>query len=389
MILESVCVRERSRREFKMAEVVRKLVSVLLVLGVESSCAAQEFPPLWRSYTSAFMDDQVRVIDHDASDRTTSEAQAYAMFFALVANDRARFDSLLRWTELNLASGDLTAHLPAWLWGRRANKEWGVIDANSASDADVWMAYTLLEAGRAWGQSRYTELGTALADRIAAEEIVEVPEIGTVLLPGANGFHRGESYRLNASYLPLQLFLRLGHLRPDGPWQKVAAGIPLVVTSSAPHGFATDWIEYTPAQGFKPSAVGSYDAIRVYLWAGLLDPGTPNRDALLKALQGMLSSLRTNPTPPAKVTEDGRVDDPRGPVGFSAALRPYLIAIGEKNLDRELGARVRSQLNGKTGLYGNPARYYDQNLALFALGATERQFWFDADGTLRLAWKRE
>jgi endoglucanase len=54
-----------------------------------------------------------------------------------------------------------------------------------------------------------------------------------------------------------------------------------------------------------------------------------------------------------------------------------------------LGARVRSQLNGKTGLYGNPARYYDQNLALFALGATERQFWFDADGTLRLAWKRE
>jgi hypothetical protein len=34
------------------------------------------------------------------------------MFFALVANDRARFDGLLRWTELNLASDDLTAHLP-------------------------------------------------------------------------------------------------------------------------------------------------------------------------------------------------------------------------------------------------------------------------------------
>jgi endoglucanase len=253
----------------------------------------------------------------------------------------------------------------------------------------VWMAYTLLEAGRVWGQSRYAELGTALAERIAAEEIVEVPEIGTVLLPGASGFHRGETYRLNASYLPLQLFLRLAHLLPEGPWRKVAAGIPLVVASSAPHGVATDWIEYTPAQGFKPSAVGSYDAIRVYLWAGLLDPATPNRDALLKALQGMLRRLRASSTPPAKVTEDGRVDDPRGPVGFSAALRPYLIAIGEKDLDRELGARVRSQLNEKTGLYGNPARYYDQNLVLFALGATERQFWFDVDGTLRLAWKRD
>src|SRR5262249_34173164 len=160
---------------------------------------------------------------------------------------------------------------------------------------------------------------TALAARIAAEEIVEVPEIGTVLLPGAMGFRRDESYRFNASYLPLQLFLRLGRLLPDGPWQKVAASVPLVVTHSAPHGFATDWIEYTTAQGFKPSAVGSYDAIRVYLWAGLLNPATPNRDALLKALQGMAGRLRANPTPPAKVTEDGRVDDPKGPVGFSAA----------------------------------------------------------------------
>src|SRR5258705_10078856 len=153
-----------------MAEVVRKLVTVLLVLGVESSCAAQEFPPLWRSYTSAFMDDQVRVIDHDASDRTTSEAQAYAMFFALVANDRARFDGLLRWTELNLASGDLTAHLPAWLWGRRPNREWEILDANSASDADVWMAYTLLEAGRVWEHPRDTQRCTPLAARSAGLE---------------------------------------------------------------------------------------------------------------------------------------------------------------------------------------------------------------------------
>jgi endo-1,4-beta-D-glucanase Y len=370
-----------------MAEMMRKLVSLLLVLAVESRCAAQEWAPLWRSYAAAFMDDQARVIDHDASDRTTSEGQAYAMFFALVANDRARFDSLLRWTELNLASGDLTAHLPAWLWGRRPNKEWDILDANSASDADVWMAYTLLEAGRVWGDSRYTELGTSLAARIAEEEVVEIPNLGTVLLPGATGFHRGESYRLNASYLPLQLFLRLGHLLPDGPWQKVAAGIPIVVAGSAPHGFATDWVEYTAAQGFKPSPVGSYDAIRVYLWAGMLDPATLNRDPLLQALQGMVRSLKANVTPPAKVTGDGRVDDPKGPVGFSAALRPYVSALGEKDLDRALGARVQAQLNGKTGLFGNPARYYDQNLVLFAVGAAERQFWFDADGTLRLGWR--
>src|SRR5258707_14704010 len=116
------------------------LLSLFLLIMPNTACVAQDWLALWKSYTTAFMDNQVRVIDHDVSDRTTSEGQAYAMFFALVANDRARFDSLLRWTELNLASGDLTGHLPAWLWGRRANNEWGVIDVNSASDADVWMA---------------------------------------------------------------------------------------------------------------------------------------------------------------------------------------------------------------------------------------------------------
>src|SRR5262245_44672844 len=81
------------------------------------SCTPRDWPRVWAAYTSWFMDGQIRVIDRDSGDRTTSEGQAYAMFFTLVANDRERFDKLLRWTELNLADGDLSARLPAWLWG--------------------------------------------------------------------------------------------------------------------------------------------------------------------------------------------------------------------------------------------------------------------------------
>src|SRR5207249_8840123 len=134
--------------------------------------------------------------------------QAYAMFFALAANDRPRFDALLGWTERNLAAGDLRARLPAWLWGVSPAKQWTVLDDNSASDADVWMAYSLLEAGLAWKESRYTALGTALAQRIAREETANVPGFGAILIAGARGFRNGDAYRLNSSYLPLQLFLR-------------------------------------------------------------------------------------------------------------------------------------------------------------------------------------
>src|SRR5262245_43490219 len=230
------------------------------------SCESNQWPHLWRSYTGAFLDNQIRVIDSDDGDRTTSEGQAYAMFFALVANDRPRFDALLRWTQQNLASGDLAAHLPAWLWGQRADRTWGVLDENSAADADVWMAYTLIEAGRLWNERRYSQQGMKLAQRIAAEEIVDASHLGPMLLPGASGFGSNDSHRFNASYLPLQLFIGLAHRDPNGPWARVAERIPALVSHSSPHGYATDWIELS-ASSMTPSAVGSYDAIRVYLWA--------------------------------------------------------------------------------------------------------------------------
>ena len=110
---------------------------------------------------------------------------------------------------------------------------------------------------------------------------------------------------------------------------------------------------------------------------------------MLKALSGMARYLHANAVPPSKVKPDGSIEDSKSPVGFSAALLPYLSALGEKNLEDEQISRVRSEFNSKTGLYGNPAKYYDQNLTLFALGCRERQFWFDPQGNLKTSWKHD
>jgi endoglucanase len=159
------------------------------------------------------------------------------------------------------------------------------------------------------------------------------------------------------------------------------------VSDSAPHGFASDWIVFKSGAESQPSATGSYDAIRVYLWAGMLDAATPQRAAILKSLSGMQDYLRTNSVPPAKARPDGSIEDPKGPVGFSAALLPYVAALGEDRIHDQLMSQVHSGLNPQSGLLGDPAKYYDQNLALFALGWTERQFWFDSQGGLKLSWK--
>lgn len=150
------------------------LVTMLLLaaFSVQAACTW----PAWEQFKKDYISQEGRVIDpSDARKITTSEGQSYGMFFALAANDRAAFDNLLDWTQNNLAQGSLKEHLPAWLWGKKENSKWEVLDSNSASDGDVWMAWALLEAGRLWKEQRYTDIGSALLKRIAREEVVTVP----------------------------------------------------------------------------------------------------------------------------------------------------------------------------------------------------------------------
>ena len=108
------------------------LVTMLLLaaFSVQAACTW----PAWEQFKKDYISQEGRVIDpSDARKITTSEGQSYGMFFALAANDRAAFDNLLDWTQNNLAQGSLKENLPAWLWGKKENSKWEVLDSNSAS----------------------------------------------------------------------------------------------------------------------------------------------------------------------------------------------------------------------------------------------------------------
>ncbi len=349
--------------------------------------------PLWEAYAQHSIDSQGRVIDHSAGDRTTSEGQAYALFFALVANDRARFDRILRWTETNLAAGDLSQYLPAWSWGKAPDGQWKTLDPNPASDADLWISYTLLEAGRLWHDPRLAHLGLALANQVAQSEVASVPGIGTTLLPGQRGFHPDPGlWLLNPSYLPPPVLLGLATAAPSGPWMSVLRSLGPMLRSG--NGFAMDWV-YAGDTGTRPApapgntspgqtALGSYDAIRVYLWIGLSDPKTPGLHALLAGTSGMSAYLRSGASPPESVDDQGQVKNPVAPIGFTAAVIPYLHALGLGAPARSLEIRLNAAKDPTSGLFGTRAVYYDQNLALFSTGFTEGRFRFDSSGKLLL-----
>ncbi len=366
------------------------------LLGFQAN-AQVDHARLWQAYSQRFISFDGRVIDPLTGGRTTSEGQSYALFFALVNNDRPTFDKVLGWTQSNLSGGDLAGHLPAWSWGETKDGHWGILDPNSASDSDLWIAYDLLEAGRLWNDKRLGILGRELAGLIARREVADLPGFGPALLPGAVGFKFPREWVLNPSYSPLFLLQRLTVLDPAGPWGDIAAMTPALMERSHRAGFAMDWVCYTPGEGFSPcqangkktpSPVGSYDAIRVYLWAGMLSDASPAKNRILHALPSMNFYLQHYPAPPEKINSDGSAQAQPGPVGFSAAILPYLHSFSNESAVAQQMVRIKSQLDEKSNLFGTSPTYYDQNLVLFGSGWTEKRFQFGANGELLVRWSR-
>ncbi len=194
-----------------------------------------------------------------------------------------------------------------------------------------------------------------------------------------------KSWRLNPSYLPMQLLDWLSSQHPDPVWQKLAASSLKIILESAPRGFAPDWIIYEDGKGFRADDVadkkaeGGYDAIRVYMWAGMLDPDAPSRRRLLAAFAPMAKVIARLGYVPESVNIITGETSGRALSGFSSALLPFLSARGER-------ATLKRQRDRLAVFPVGPDAYYEQVLGLFAHGWMDKRYSFTKNGGLRVWW---
>ncbi len=388
-----------------MQSIMQKLFSVLLLLQLavpmivyaKPSCSPQEWP-LWVDFRKQFVQESGRVLDASTLQlHSSSESQSYGMFFALVAGDRNTFDKLWQWSVNNLGEGDFEKRLPAWLWGQASDKSWRILDPNSASDADLWFVYALLEAGRLWKKPQYTLAAHQLLALIESHEVEELPGLGTMLMPGKEGFinRASQTWRLNPSYLPLPLLRRLHHESPSGPWNTIASNTVKMISATSPKGLAPDWVSYQAKKApssfmidpFK-GPTGSYDAIRTYLWAGMTSVQDPLFASVSKSLDGMVKVTTTGQgIPPEKINTLTGTTQGEASFGFSAALIPYFKTNKQTHLLNQQKRRVQAHLR-KWSMPDSPQQtsppYYDYVLSLFGMGWLEGHYRFKANGTLSL-----
>jgi endoglucanase len=376
------------------------LASTTLVPAMAAGVCDHSTWPLWQNYAERYLQHDGRMLESSMlPNHSTSEGQSYGMVFALVANDRERFDKLWSWTAANMMGSDLKTRLPGWLWGQSEDGAWKLQDANSASDADLWIVYALLEAARIWQHPAYRNDALALLKTLESRLVVDLPGLGKMVLPGPEGFAQPDHlWRLNPSYLPVPVLRRLAKEAPGGPWTQIANNTRRLIDASSPKGFIADWVGYrgtAPAAGLFvvdpiKGELGSYDAIRVYLWAGMTPASDPLAAPLLARLDGMSTSTASSGMPPEKVQVISGVSEGQAPFGYSAALLPYFQAKGQSWLAEQQQRKVEQGI-GKA-LARDPKdrsepAYYNLMLSLFAMGWVEKRYQFRDDGTLKLSWE--
>ena len=263
------------------------IISVLLIMcfllgcekrmtGLKPGTLKEMLSLAWEDYKKSYIKPDGRVVRPLDGGDTVSEGQAYAMLLAVWMDDRPVFERGLEWSKRHLSrekeKGD---HLLAWHWS-----EGGVTDWNSASDADLDYALSLLLAYRRWGEEAYKKWAIEVMESILAEETMPDMKGNLYLLPGTWGRLDNGAFVTNPSYYSPAWYRLFFSLTGDKRWMNLLEGAYQVIEKVSMRlgkepgvGLIPDWcivkpnLDTAPADGM--SSRYGWDAIRVVWRLGI------------------------------------------------------------------------------------------------------------------------
>lgn len=207
------------------------------------------------SFLDTYVDQTGRVVRHDQGGDTVSEGQAYALLLAVAMEDRERFDRVWAWTKDNLQRPD---KLFSWHWDS------GVVDEQSAADADLDVARALVLAGGQFDDPGLTRAGVGVGRQILEQETVVING-QRLLMPGSWANQR-PPVSFNPSYVSPGATQVLFRASKDRRWKDVERGSRMLVQRLSAEQTPPDWVtvdaEGTPRPDDSRSTEG-WDAVRI------------------------------------------------------------------------------------------------------------------------------
>ncbi|MBV9164627.1 MAG: hypothetical protein JO342_00575 [Solirubrobacterales bacterium] len=207
-----------------------------------------------------------RVIRHDQGGDIVSEGQAYAMLIAEAADQQALVRTIWSWTAAHLQRPD---GLFAW----HATGSGQIEDPQSATDADVLIAYALL---RYTGprQAALHGAGRRVAKAVIANESVTLADGSPVLVAGPWAKSK-PAPTVDPSYLMPGVFDALARFTGDERWKGAATASVQLIRRLTDNGgrLPSDWSALSggqlvpiPQPGGGAGIQYGLDAARVPIW---------------------------------------------------------------------------------------------------------------------------
>ncbi|MCR5085234.1 MAG: hypothetical protein K6A65_07005 [Succinivibrionaceae bacterium] len=295
----------------------RPALALLLALLIAMLAPLAAQASAWDAYKARFVTPQGAVIDTYNGGITHSESQGYGLMFALAYNDRATFDLIHRWTVQNLRN----PKNGLFYWVYHHNDANHLPDKNNASDGDLFIAWALLKAGKAWNIPEMVVEAEHIANNLVDTVVTKYAGL-EVMLPGETGFYYNSSVILNPSYLIFPAFSALAKHTHARVWQQLLKDsgelMGRIEKSQSKIKIAPDWLSLNAAGKVEPArewpARSSFDAIRVPLYLFWNNPADPHLNAWRSWFQGHAPAL-----PPAWVNvTSGETAPYRMPAGMQA-----------------------------------------------------------------------
>jgi endoglucanase len=310
-------------------------------------------------------------------------------------DDPDTFAQTLGWAESNLQrrtdDGQLSDSLWAWKWGQDSDGDWGIIDPNFASDADLDTITALILAARRWDRPDYLSLAQTKLVDLWNLSTLKVPATSQrYLLPGpAESFVQPDRLTLNPSYLAPYAFRLFAQVDPERDWLSLVDSSYQVLNEAvalSPRGLPGDWIvlnlgtrrlETSPPRGAARSVYG-FDAYRVW-WRIAIDAAWFEENRAKTFLQTHLQSLQSQwqseQKIPARMNLRGEAIVP-----YESTAQYGMLYAAFSLIDPTVAAEIQQQKLMPTyrrGIWDSDDAYYTQNLSWFGLA-----FPYDSIATL-------
>lgn len=318
-----------------------------------------------------------RTLDPENGGITTSEGQSYTMLRSVWSDDLPTFTASWQWAKDNLQRED---HLLSWRFGPRSDGTYGVQDElggnNTASDADVDVAFALLMAYSRWKQDVFLYDAQAIIASIWRKEVVQVAGAPVLV---ANDLERlnFQDVLVNPSYFAPYAYRVFAKVDPTHDWMGVVDSsyavleqldqLPLDARTSA--GLPPDWVHVDRVTGTYRAVSGTlttdfgYEALRSP-WRLALDARWNGEERALRLLDrqqtladqwtstGRLAAVYHRDGTPAADYESAAMYG--GAMGYFAVVRPDL---AEQVYTQEL----LSVFDADSGKLARTLGYYDSN----------------------------